>query len=358
MKNILLSLRGFENNTLFSGEDINGAKGPWKLLKEKLFELGYNFKTVDQNTLSNCSRIIFVDETSLGNNIKNNPYSFKSLIKIILHIPRHNKHQREIYDECIEAGLKDKMILILWEGSSVNPNNYKQELYNKFSTILTWDDNLVDNKKFFKFYLPYPIPEYIAPIIHYNEKKFLVNISMNKSSNSSNDLYRMRKKSIKFFEKKLNDQFDLFGYYWNKAITWKEKVFPFLINKYASYRGTSPNKLQTLSRYKFSLCYENMKGSNGYLTEKIFDCFRAQTIPIYWGAENITNYVDKDTFIDRRKFKSDQELLIFLEKIDEKEYNRYLTAIGNFLNSNKYKLFLPNNFVDIIIKNLKLINNK
>lgn len=46
-----------------------------------------------------------------------------------------------------------------------------------------------------------------------------------------------------------------------------------------------------------------MRGEKGYITEKIFDCFFPGVIPIYWGAENVTDYIPQDTFIDRRNLK-------------------------------------------------------
>ncbi|MCK4918252.1 MAG: hypothetical protein KAS02_00485 [Candidatus Pacebacteria bacterium] len=335
MQNILLNFPGFENNVVFNTKDFNGFNKPWKLLKKELLKIGFEFKNVDQNSLSNTAWVFFMDENSLKEDIK-------------------RKHKRNIYNECINSGLKNKMILFLWEGPSICPNNYKKNIYNKFPIIFTWKDDLVDNKKFFKFHLPYPQKEKFLDTVNFTQKKLLVNISINKFSNFPNELYGERRKSIKFFEKELNNQFDLFGYRWNEPQTRKEKLFPFLTKKYKSYRGTiNQDKLKTLSKYKFVICYENVQKLNGYITEKIFDCFNAKTIPIYWGAENISDYVDKKTFIDRRLFKTNRELLDFLMKIDEKKYNEYLLAIEKFLNSEKYKLFLPQSFTDTIIKQIK-----
>jgi hypothetical protein len=262
--------------------------------------------------------------------------------------------QRETYSEGSALGLKEKMLLILWEAKAIDPDNYTQETYNKFSTILTWNDDLVDNKKFFKFYHPYPDKEYLPDVTPFRDKKMLVNISMNKYSNHTNELYSARRKSITFFEQTLKDQFDLFGYGWNTPTTRLEKLFPFLTKDYQNYRGTCENKHSTLSKYKFSLCYENVEKEKGYISEKIFDCFHAKSIPIYWGAENVTEYIPKETFIDRRQFKTNRELFDFLLTIDEIRYNEYLTAIENFLKSDKYKVFLSENFAKIIIENLKL----
>lgn len=357
MKDILLSFPGFENNVVFKIDDVNGFNNIWRVLRKRLHNLGYNLKTADQNKLSNCAWVLFVNGADLGEDGKNNILNFRYVIKNILGKLTKKRSEKGIYDECIYSGLRDKMALFLWEGPSVYPNNYKKELYDKFSTIFTWKDDLVDGKKFFKFYLPYPVKRRKINKINFSEKKFLVNISMNKFSNLPNELYSMRKKSVKFFENKLGDQFDLFGYGWDQVFYRGGGMFPFLLDRYRSYRGVSQDKLETLSHYKFALCYENTQHLKGYITEKIFDCFNARTVPIYWGAENVEDYIIKEAFIDRRQFGTDQELLDFLNKIDEEEYNRYLLSIENFLDGEKYKLFLPTNFVNIVVNRLRLKDN-
>lgn len=355
MKDILINFSSpvLGNNFIFNTDDVNSLNDAWKHLKKKMFDLGYNIKTADQNDLSNCAWVLFVDGDSLG--IKTAPVGFRSLIKKIL--TKKKEKRRELYQECLDKGLRDKMALFLWEGKSVKPYNYSKKIHDKFSTIFTWNDDLVDNKKFFKFYLPCPSSKKPINRINFNEKKFLVNISANKLSRFPNELYSLRRKSIKFFEDKLGDQFDLYGPRWNVPATRLENVFHFLMPKFKNYKGISKDKAETFSRYKFALCYENAYGLNGYVTEKIFDCFNAGIVPIYWGAENITDYADKNAFIDRRKFKSDKELLDFLNNIDEKEYNKYLSAIERYLTGNNYKLFLSENFADTIIKTLNLKTN-
>ncbi len=352
MKNILLSIKGFENNSIFTYKDSNNFNGCWRTLKEELAKLDYTINTVDENDLKKADYILFQDEVSLG--IPKEKSKIKLFLKDILGVSNYALQMREVYKEGLSLGLRHKMVLILWEPAVIDPDNYTEELFSKFDTILTWNDDLVDNKKFFKFYHPYSGGVRPVPNIAFNNKKMLVNISMNKYSSHPNDLYRVRRKSIKFFEKKLGSEFDLFGYNWNKPVTKCQKIFPFLIYKYKNYMGTCEDKNAVLSKYKFSLCYENIKGENGWITEKIFDCFHARTIPIYWGAENITQYIDKNTFIDRRDFKNDRELLEFLESIDENKYNMYTKAIEQFLKSDQYKVFLPENFSKTITKTLKL----
>ena len=77
-------------------------------------------------------------------------------------------------------------------------------------------------------------------------------------------------------------------------------------------------------------------------------------VSIYWGAPNITDYVDKDAFIDRRKFKDEKELEEFITKMSEEEYNKYLVAGEKYTKSENYKKFLPDAFCDKVIEALSL----
>lgn len=45
------------------------------------------------------------------------------------------------------------------------------------------------------------------------------------------------------------------------------------------------DKIAFLSNYKFNICPENSNKS-GYVTEKLFEAFKAGSIPIYWGSDN------------------------------------------------------------------------
>lgn len=79
----------------------------------------------------------------------------------------------------------------------------------------------------------------------------------------------------------------------------------------------SPELIEVLSNYKFVLCFENSY-TNGYITEKIFNCFFAGIIPLYLGAPDITKYINPNCFVDMTK-PNWPELLVKLEK-DPEEY--------------------------------------
>jgi len=220
---------------------------------------------------------------------------------------------------------KEKLVLFMWEPPTVMPNMYRKDLLACFNRIYTWDDSLVDNEKFFKLYYPQANLK-VAFHVPFEQKKFAVMVNCNKDSSHSCSLYGERKKIICFFENNYPRDFDLYGRGWSFA-------------EYRSYRGVVDSKLACIKNYKFCFAYENMKNVQGYVTEKIFDAFKAGCVPVYWGAENITDYVPKNCFIDRRDFATDEELYRYLKTMEEQEYTIYLQNIKIFLQSDQALLF-------------------
>ena len=344
----------YTNNNLFGGNDINGATTCWRELKRQLKTLGYELTTADNNDLMDCAGIIFCDAFSLGE-----PPSFgiksKNMLKKLLGIKIYPGYQtRQLYQEAIDAGLKDKLVLLISEAKSVCPLNFSPKILNKFNRIMTWDDEQLKNPKFIRYWKPMETPPIVEKIIPFNEKKLLVNISFNKYSTYKNELYSERRKLSSYFESNYPNDFDLYGLRWNRPITRWQIIFPFLVKKYSAFRGHSKDKIETLSRYKFNVAYENISDAKGYIADRIFSAFQAKSVPIYWGAPNIKEYIDADTFIDRRQFKNNAELAKFLKQMTEQEYNAYIDAAECFMQSEKYAKFLPENFCNQVIKALNI----
>jgi len=308
----------------------------WIYLQNRLQDLGYELVTADKKALDKCEWVFFYDASSVF------PYyglrgSAAKLKAKFLGKPQ----KRNLYQECLNRGMANRIVLFLWEPESVLPFNWADKLHKMFPIIFTWHDRYIDNKKFFKIYWPQARIFKEVPKIKFDEKKLLINISMNKSSAHPRELYSKRLNSIRYFEQNQPENFDLYG------VGWERTLFP-------SYRGTVLNKWDVLPKYKFSLCYENIYDEPGWITEKIFDCFRSNCVPIYWGASNITDYVDHNTFIDRRNFRNDKELEDYIMNMSEQDYNQILESIYNFLKSERFSKFLPFNFAETIINTLKL----
>ncbi len=229
---------------------------------------------------------------------------------------------------------KEKMVLFLWEPPTVEKEGYNPEVQKLFGKIYTWDDDLVDGVKFFKFYYP-ELREKQVDLVPFKEKKLCTMMATRLSSKHPKELYSEREKVIRFFEDKPG-LFDLYGRGWEKK-------------RFANWKGMAADKIDTIKKYKFSICYENMRDVRGYITEKIFDCFAAQNVPVYWGASNVAEYIPADCLIDRRTFKDEEELLGFLQGMKEEEYNGYLKRITAFQRSKAAKLFSIDHFIETFL---------
>jgi hypothetical protein len=227
---------------------------------------------------------------------------------------------------------QDRLVLFRFEPPVVEPRVYEEKVLGWFDRVYTWQDDKVDGIKFFKFFYPVWQPQR-EKLIPFQEKKLATLIATRLSSSHPNQLYSEREKVIRYFEGK--EGFDLYGRGWEKR-------------KFLNWRGPIEDKLECLSHYKFAFAYENTKGMNGYITEKIFDCFAARTVPIYWGAPNIGEWIGEECFIDASRYSSVQELHQYLESIDEVRYQLYLDAAESFLNSEAALPFKKESFFKLL----------
>jgi hypothetical protein len=108
-------------------------------------------------------------------------------------------------------------------------------------------------------------------------------------------------------------------------------MYPEILNKSCYH---SIELLNVFNKYKFIICFENSY-ANGYITEKIFNCFFAKTLPIYKGSEKINNYINKNSYIDARNSNYLNEIIRL--KDNENEYNKYINLskiTDNYHNEN------------------------
>lgn len=65
------------------------------------------------------------------------------------------------------------------------------------------------------------------------------------------------------------------------------------------------NHLKKISEYRFCICFESTfhpYWSWDFITERIFNCFKAKTIPIYIGCYNICDHIPDPFYIDFRSY--------------------------------------------------------
>lgn len=320
--------KDYQNNKIFNLEDKNLNRDncllPFFLLREGFKKSGYDLITQDLLPPQSADIVIYNEM----------PKPFPIEIE------------------------RDKSYLLIFESELIRKDNWDLDKHKHFKKIFTWNDDFVNNKKYIKFNFPNTLVVTEPGLSE--RKKLLTLISGNKSCLHSKELYSERLKTIKWFEKNHPDDFHYYGMGWDYPFNvWFQKVFRKLkvLNffpkvKSKCYQGKVEQKLPTLRKYKFAICYENAKEINGYITEKIFDCFFAGCIPVYWGPGNIEKFIPANCFIDRRVFKSHEDMYNYLIKMTDLEIQNYQNNINNFLKSDAAKYFSDEAFVTTIIKNI------
>ena len=239
-----------------------------------------------------------------------------------------------------------KLIHVMHEPSTVVPF-HRLEIVDRFPFDLQYvlNDDIAEDSKCIKkiCYGITPTSKEDIPYVKFDARKFMTTIAGAKTSRSKGELYSERERAILFFSKKPTG-FDLYGAGWKKCRN---------ADIAAVYRGFVDNKKDILKNYKYTLCFENTNGFRGYITEKIFDCFSAGTVPIYLGAPNIEDYIPKECFIDFRDFRGYEELYLFLRELPESKYLEYLDAVRLFVETDSYNRVTARGYVDTLMKGLE-----
>lgn len=157
------------------------------------------------------------------------------------------------------------------------------------------------------------------------------------------DLYSFRMKAIIYFSNK--KYFDLHGRNWNDLTNLNNAQKDAVVRLTPRAVG---NKYEVLGQYQFALCFENCIYP-GYITEKIFDCFLANCIPIYLGAPDIEKFIPANLFIDMRHFSDFEKLDQYISNLSEKERQGYLDRIERFLYSEAFLKFTDQYFAQQIL---------
>src|SRR3989344_1211952 len=226
------------NSPIGIGDDL---MYPFFLLAKKLKALGHKVATIDTDDIKKFDVVIFIEFPGVNN---------------------------KYFQKCLKRKIKS-LYLLISESPVINPDNLDIKNHIYFKKILTWTDDLVDNKKYFKENYGNKIPKDINFSIK-DKTNLCVAISSNKSKKDKNELYSERIKAIRWFEENHPQDFDLYGKGWDRY-NFEGKVLGFNIARlnrlkfftkllkphYPSYRGPVKSKKEIFSKYKFSVCYEN-----------------------------------------------------------------------------------------------------
>jgi hypothetical protein len=245
-----------------------------------------------------------------------------------------------------------------------------------FKRVFSWNDGRAlehltgERVMCERFDLPQPFDAAHETAWARTDRKFLVMINSNRLPRLAwRELYSERLRAVEFFSR--TGEIDLYGMGWNdppnrNGTTWTPYTLrrihrecvrlwqrfrpdPLLEAARRVFRGAPATKVDTLGRYIFALCFENSI-LEGYVTEKIFDCFYSGTVPIYWGAPDIERYVPPECFIDMRRFNGYDDLRSHLRSLGGREIRRYRESAREFLASPRFRPFTKRAFAELFLR--------
>lgn len=85
------------------------------------------------------------------------------------------------------------------------------------------------------------------------------------------------------------------------------------------------SKIEFQRKCKFTLCFEST-AHYGFVTEKIMDAFYADTIPVYYGSETVTDIFNKDAFINCADYESFDAVIEKIKELDQND-EKYLAML-------------------------------
>ena len=236
----------------------------------------------------------------------------------------------------------------LYEDPIVRPINGNLVELARYRKLFTSNEELIDGEHVVALDYPNDLTPRTVP--DFKERDlFCVLIASNKAllHPHPHNLHHRRVEAIRFFEEHAPDRFALFGHGWGipavepghlgriskRLNEWKRKLNPDAPPPFPNWRGTINRKHEILDRARFSICYENSRGSPGYLSEKIFDSLTSGCVPIYIGTSHSRPPIPEDCFIDGDQFKTSHEMLAFIERVDAGHFAMYQQGIREFLAS-------------------------
>jgi hypothetical protein len=348
----------FLQNRIFSGESINGVKNYGFLftdLQKILAEQGIELATQDINPPTESDLIIALDQTIELQHLKLKPTA--------------------------------KSYLLLNEPATYYPENWDKKNHAHFDRVFTYDYTLADDNKYIHHYFAIDL-EGTPPFQDVSEEEFKRRslcvlmagmFQTTKPTAGSTSLLYARYQTVKWFSRHHPEDFSLYSRGINprllesfRGLGVLQRVLPApvlkqVVNSVVTRRKNTldvvskgpvpPNaKISTFRNYRFAVCYENTELA-GYISEKIFDCFAAACVPIYLGEPEISRFIPAGCFIDRREFKTHEELYKFIKEMPYTRYQEYLQSMADFVQGVEHNKFgsVPNarRIANVIVKDMQ-----
>lgn len=88
-----------------------------------------------------------------------------------------------------------------------------------------------------------------------------------------------------------------------------------------SFGNFAKDKVSVGSRYRFVLAFEN-DHFPGYVTEKIFDAYAANAIPLYWGCLGRETLINENSIIDTNRFQDLDHFASYVGNMDKATWKK------------------------------------
>ena len=268
----------------------------------------------------------------------------------------------ELHINCRRQDPSARAYVYLYENPLIRPLNRDREALGRYARWFTWDGELLGDPR--AILLPYPNDLKVG---RWNGPEarpiFLALVASNKALAIADprDQYQERVRILNWYERHAPAYFHLYGRGWehpaalpgrwgrlrNQARKLACRLMP-ARSPYATWKGPVADKIPLLSRARFCLAHENSRDLPGYVTEKLFDCFRAGCVPVYSGPREIHDIIPAPCFIDARRFANPEQMHTHLLSVDDGAFRGYQEAIRHFLLSDKARPYSREHFVETI----------
>jgi hypothetical protein len=272
----------------------------------------------------------------------------------------------ELHINCRRRDPAARAYVYLYENPLIRPLNRDRGALARYAKWFAWDGELLDDPRAVRLLYPnrFATEGWNGPEAR---PLFCVLVASNKALAvvDPRDQYQARVRILDWYESRAPGDFHLYGRGWDRPAAlpgrWgrvRNQLRKILArfrpaqSPYRTWRGPVDDKIELLTRARFCLAHENCRDLPGYVTEKLFDCFRAGCVPVYVGPREIADLVPPDCFIDGRRFASPAELDAHLRSLDDDAYRAYQGRIRTFLGSAQARPFSQDHFAEVLVREI------
>jgi hypothetical protein len=255
-------------------------------------------------------------------------------------------------------------VVLLLESPLHNACMFEEGNLADFDAVLTFLPSLMGRPGRFRYSLPFSNSKRVEEGPPYDRRKVAVLVSSNINYNLRyimgilrrnrregwggmgrsawrmvrfNELYSARQQVARAFAHIRPDALDIFGRGWEGEV--------------CSQGVLNGPKLDLIAGYRFNICFENVRGQFGYVSEKLFDGVFAGAVPVYLGDEDIARSVPDEVYVDAREFEGQWDRLArYLISFPEERWRRHHEAGREFIRNFSHSDYSPESFAGKVIK--------